>query len=414
MTSSPSSTLNNLIFYVLICGYFCISLGLNNGFILGGLTAFDAGFLDRLDINVAQLKLRDSMTFIIVGVFALATGALVDRLGALRVLMIGHVLFGLAFWILSTAQSIETIYVAQGILGLCQLCSGYLVCVIALSRYLPYKVGLAIGLMLASTSLGNAILPALNFSLIESFGPQKALLIIGATALPLFIGAFAITRSQPRGQTPQKEEDAAEGASGPTLPDALKRADFWALCIIAGISFFSFAGMATNIAIYADSAPFFDIRFAEKFFFTLFVAALFTQVAAGWIADSHFIRPFHCAGLVAMGLAMLGIASSAAVSSASFYFGLLGFGWGFNYVFIQAAIPKRFAGQSLGKIFGAILVAEAAAGAAGPVIFGHIYDGAQSYAGVLYACGGALFVAVAAALVLHAPRAAADKQPQNA
>ncbi|MEM9880588.1 MAG: MFS transporter [Pseudomonadota bacterium] len=411
MTTAEKSKANDLAFCVLICSYFCVSLGLNNGFILGGLTAFDGGFLERLDITVAQLKLRDSMTFIIVGVFALATGALVDKLGALRVLMIGHVLFGLAFWLLSTAQSIETIYVSQAILGLCQLCSGYLVCVIALSRYLPYKVGLAIGLMLAATSLGNAILPALNFSLIENYGPTKALLVIAATALPLLIGALAISRAKPRGDMPAQSN--TEAAPGPTLPDALRRVDFWALCVIAGASFFSFAGMATNVAIYADSAPFFDIRFAEKFFFTLFIAALITQVAAGWIADSGLVRPFHCFGLLCMSAATLGIALSATVGSASIYFGLLGFGWGFNYVFIQAAVPKRFAGKSLGKIFGAILVAEAIAGALGPYVFGLIYDSTKSYSGILYVSSGALFIAVLAAAILHAPHAQLQAKPQT-
>ncbi|MEM1021602.1 MAG: hypothetical protein AAGJ09_14055, partial [Pseudomonadota bacterium] len=101
----------------LIVLYFCISLGLNNGFILGGLTAFDQGFLERLDITVAQLKLRDSITLATVGVFAFVTGILVDKLGALRVLILGHALLSASFLILSYAQSIETIYAAQALLG---------------------------------------------------------------------------------------------------------------------------------------------------------------------------------------------------------------------------------------------------------------------------------------------------------
>lgn len=401
MTTSQTLKPNNLIFYILVCGYFCISLGLNNGFILGGLTAFDAGFLETLDISVAQLKFRDSMTFIIIGVFALATGALVDKLGALRVLLIGHILFGLAFWLLSTATSIEAIYAAQAVLGLCQLCAGYLVCVIAASRYLPYKSGLAIGIMMAATSLANALLPGVNATLIEAVGTQQALIVIALTAVPLGIGALILSRVKPRGDAAPTAENPL--TTGPTLPEALKRADFWAIAAIAVFSFFSFVGVVTNIAIFAGSDAMNDPAAAAQFFFALFIVSLVTQVIAGWLADKVPLRGLHMAGLAAMAAACFGLATSNDVGTATLWFGVLGLGWGFNYVFVQIAVPKRFAGQSLGKIFGAILFVEAMVGAAGPIGFGAAFDASQSYTPILYASTAALIVAVIAAAVLHRP-----------
>lgn len=393
---------SNLVFYILVCGYFCISLGLNNGFILGGLTAFDAGFLASLDISVAQLKLRDSMTFIIIGVFALATGALVDKLGALRVLLIGHILFGLAFWLLSTAKSIETIYAAQAILGLCQLCAGYLVCVIAVSRYLPYKSGLAIGLMMAATSFANALLPGVNAKLIENFGASQALVIIALSAVPLAIGALMLARIKPRGDAAPQTDDTAP-AAGPTLGEAVKSIDFWAIAAIAIFSFFCFVGIVTNIAIFAGSDAIGEPPAAAQFFFALFIVSLFTQVIAGWLADKVSIRGLHIAGLLAMSIACFGLAISKDVGTATLWFGVLGLGWGFNYVFVQIAVPKRFAGQSLGKIFGAILFIEAAVGAAGPFGFGTAFDLSQSYTPILYASCISLVIASLAAAILHRP-----------
>lgn len=407
MTTQTHSKRNNWIFYGLVCSYFCISLGLNNGFILGGLTAFDAGFLETLDISVGQLKLRDSMTFIIVGIFALATGALVDKLGSIRVLIIGHCLFACAFWLLSTAKSIETIYAAQAILGLCQLCAGYVVCVIALSRYLPFKIGLAIGLMMAASSLANALLPALNISLIQQFGPSNTLAIIAASAIPLAIGAALIGRAAPRGETAEKTEDAID--DGPTLKEALQRPDFWAIVAIAVFSFSSFVGIVTNIGLFAANPPFSSLEAAGKFFLGLFAASLFAQVASGWIADKLPMRGIHMAGLGAMAIASFGLAFTQNASLAVPWFIVLGLGWGFNYVFIQFAVPARFAGKSLGKIFGAVLLAEAFAGAIGPFAFGASFDAFGSYTPALCVASAMLAAGVVAAAILHKPL---DKQMQ--
>lgn len=409
--TAPTPT-SNWIFYCLITGYFCLSLGLNNGFILGGLTAFDTGFLDALDITVAQLKLRDSMTFVIIGIFAVGTGVLVDKFGAIRVLITGHVLFSIAFWLLSKAQNIETIYAAQAILGLCQLCAGYLVCVIAVSRYLPFNVGLAVGLMMASTSLANAFLPKLNFTLIERFGASQSLLYIALSAIPLAIGAALISFAKPRGAVVDKETETL--LPGPTLKEALLRRDFWAIIAVAVFSFSAFVGIVTNIGIFAANPPFSDVSAAGTFFQALFMVSLVAQVVSGWIADKMRLRLIHIAGLLCMAAAFAGLAMAQTAAVATAWFALLGLGWGFNYVLVQVAVPARFAGQSLGKIFGTILVAEALSGAAAPFLFGAAFDAFGSYKIILLLGTAGLFIAIAAAAVLHTPIKGAGVAPATA
>lgn len=412
MIDSAHSKTNNIIFYILVCGYFCLSLGLNNGFILGGLTAFDTGFLETLDITVAQLKLRDSMTFIIIGIFAVATGALVDKFGAIRVLITGHILFSVAFWLLSKAASIETIYAAQAILGLCQLCAGYLVCVIAVSRYLPYHVGLAIGLMMASTSLANAILPGLNITLIERFGAPQSLLFIALSAIPLAVGAAMIGFAKPRGESVDAKTETL--LPGPTLQEALRRRDFWAIIAVAVFSFSAFVGIVTNIGIFAANPPFNDVSNAGTFFFALFIVSLIAQVVSGWIADKMRLKAIHMAGLLCMAAAFAGLALAQSAQTATLWFALLGLGWGFNYVLVQVAVPARFSGQSLGKIFGTILVAEALSGAAAPFIFGAAFDAFGSYKLILLTATAGLSLAIVAAAVLHTPLKSSITRPAPA
>ncbi|MEM7570312.1 MAG: MFS transporter [Pseudomonadota bacterium] len=392
----------------IIVAYFCLSLGLNNGFILGGLTAFDQGFLETLGITNAQLKLRDTVTLGVIGVFAFLTGVLVDKLGALRVLVIGHVLFAAAFALLSRAQSIEAIYGAQALLGICQLCAGYLVCVIAVSRLVPNAKGLAIGLMLASTSLANGVLPSLNADLIEKYGPSTTMLIIAATAIPLIIGALGVMTLKPMaGDT--ASTDAAESAptSGPTLAQALRRLDFWMVLAVACLSFFCLIGLVTNLALYAGAKPLNDPASAGQFFFALFVVALITQSGAGWLADRFPLRPMHVAGLTLMTCAAIGLALASSPKSALVALVVMGFGWGFNYVFVQIIIPVLFAGAYLGRIFGVIVLAEALSAAAGPALFGKSLDIFGSYQPILLVSAAMLGTATVCAFVLHKSRPAA-------
>ncbi|MEO0410626.1 MAG: MFS transporter [Pseudomonadota bacterium] len=386
---------------VLIVAYFCISLGLNNGFILGGLTAFDQGFLEQLNVSVAELKLRDTVTLAVTGVFAFLTGALVDKLGALRVLIIGHILFMTAFGLLSQAGNINTIYGAQAILGICQLCSGYLVCVIAISRLLPSGKGLAIGLMMASTSLANALLPSLNAGLIENYGPRTSLLLIAAAGIPLIVGAlWVVGRKQISAEGTQSD---AQTASGPTLAQAVRRLDFWALICVACLSFFSFIGIVTNLALYAGAEPLNDPSAAGKLFFALFIISLIMQSAAGWLADRFALRPIHMTGLLCMSIAAAGLGYAASSQQALWWLVLMGFGWGLNYVFVQISIPARFGGAHLGRIFGVIVVAEALAAAAGPALFGQSLDRFGSYQPILLVCTGLLLVSMVSAGILHRP-----------
>ncbi|MEM9287548.1 MAG: MFS transporter [Pseudomonadota bacterium] len=384
----------------LIVLYFCISLGLNNGFILGGLTAFDQGFLERLDITVAQLKLRDSITLATVGVFAFVTGILVDKLGALRVLILGHALLSASFLILSYAQSIETIYAAQALLGICQLCSGYLVCVIAVSRLLSTGVGLAIGFMMASTSLANGLLPGINTTLIGAVGAQATLQLTALCGLLLILGAVLVM-----GRKSKVRQDHSDAAlqGGPTLGEAVRRADFWAVIILACTSFFVFLGLVTNLPLYAAAPPLNDIGLSSRFFVALFVVSLIAQSVAGWVADRYSLRPIHMAGLLIMLAASIGLALSQTGDSAFVWLLAMGLGWGFNYVFVQISIPARFGGAHLGKIFGIIVVAEALAGAAGPVIFGRSLDLNGNYQSILMISAGLLAMSTAAAALLHRP-----------
>lgn len=386
---------------VLIVAYFCISLGLNNGFILGGLTAFDQGFLDQLNVTVAQLKLRDTVTLAVTGVFAFLTGALVDKFGALRVLILGHMLFMGAFVLLSQASTINTIYAAQAILGICQLCSGYLVCVIALSRLITRGKGFAIGLMMASTSLANALLPSLNAGLIQDHGPRASLLIIAASAIPLIIGALWVVSQKP--VNAGEVDTSADAANGPTLAQAIRRIDFWALICVACLSFFSFIGIVTNLALYAGAAPLKDPSAAGKLFFALFIISLIMQSGAGWLADRFALRPIHMLGLLSMSVAAAGLGYAASSQQALWWLVLMGFGWGLNYVFVQISIPSRFGGAHLGRIFGIIVVAEALAAAAGPALFGESLDRFGTYQPILTVCAGLLLVGMAGAGVLHRP-----------
>lgn len=391
----------NRIVQALIVVYFCVSLGLNNGFILGGLAAFDQGFLSQLDVTAAQLKLRDTVTLAVTGVFAFLTGAMVDRFGALRVLVTGHVLFMLAFAVFSRAQNIETIYGAQALLGICQLCSGYLVCVIAISRLLSAGKGLAIGLMIASTSLANALLPSLNAALITNYGPSTSLLLIAGAGLPLILGALWVMRQQ-RYETNETDGDV-EVTGGPTLSEALKRLDFWALITVACLSFFAFIGLVTNLALYAGAAPLSDPSVMGSLFQALFLVSLVTQSVAGWLADRFPLRPMHMGGLLCMSAAATGLALAASPTMAISALVLMGFGWGFNYVFVQISIPARFGGAHLGRIFGVIVVAEALAAAAGPALFADTFDRNGTYQQILLICTGLLALAVIAAFLLHRP-----------
>jgi MFS family permease len=373
----------------IIVGICSLTLLLNNGFALIGVSIFDPLMITRLHVSVGALKFGDTIALLTLAALAPVAGYLIDKAGPRLMMVAGMLLMALGLVLYTVFTTIGLIYLTFVLFGMCLAFAGGFSCLLVVSDVTAKRRGLAIGVLLATASLGQAIAPSILSALQRIAGWKLALegvalIVVCLIPVMLFIipKRLQAIAAVPHGASPHV-----------TLGASIKLKSFWGLATVGGIGYMAAIGVSTNMVIFLTK----DLHLTTgKIGFLLFVqfsTALIAQLLTGYLCDLLNKRVMHavCVGLMAAGcfcfgferetLALVGVA-------------LFGVGWGGNYVLLQYLMTHLFSGPSVGRIVGLIAVVEALGGAAGPMAFGTSYDMTGSYSDA--------FLVVAVALLLTA------------
>ena len=376
-----------------------IVLGINNGFTFAGITVFDSSIIDALGIEVGALKLRDTYTYLAAALFAPLMGALADRIGAKSLLIIGSALLAMVFFLYSKIGSTAEIYGLHVMMGVGLATGGLMMCVVLVSRWFDRRRGLALGILVAGSSLGNALLPQLNTALIDAYGWRDAFLWVAiAPVLSALIVLFLI-REPPR---PTATSAASGGADafGLTFAETLRSPAFWLTGAIAFTTFFSLMGLSANLMLHMEYDLALPPERADDALLILFVTAFVSKLAAGIGSDRLGVKPILVAGI---GLMVVGVGMMTPMSSTWVWPGVfaLGLGWGGLYTLIQLLPSHLFGTRALGKILGTITILETLGGATGPFLIGRLYDVFGNYQAAFFLVIGMLSIALLSAMLLR-------------
>ncbi len=206
MSSVSSSTPRLSAAQVLICGaaIVTLSMGVRHGF---GLWL--------QPITQAQGWSRETFSFALAiqnlswGVFGIFAGMVADRFGAVRVLVVGALLYALGLVGMALTTTTLGFALTTGVLiGAAQAGTTYAVIYGVIGRQIPAeKRSWAMGVAAAAGSFGQFLMVPIEGWLIDAFGWQQALLLLGAAVLliaplayglrePGFVGGVAPPREQ--------------------------------------------------------------------------------------------------------------------------------------------------------------------------------------------------------------------------
>ena len=154
------------------------------------------------------------------GIATPIAGALADRFGAARVLMVGAVLYALGTALMASADGPVLFTMGGGILvGIGVALSSFGIVMAALGRIVPpEKRSWAFGIATASGSLGQFIFAPLGGALISAYGWQAALLVLAASTLLIIIFAVPLMVQNTSGSK------ASAGEADLTLRQAIGQA----------------------------------------------------------------------------------------------------------------------------------------------------------------------------------------------
>ena len=384
---------NNYRWIILAVCFFTITF--TNGLTLGGLVVFDRELLNYLsevtggEILRQELKLKDAITLWSTAVFAFIAGIIIDRVGVRSLMVSGMFLLSATFYFYAKSDSLADMYIIHIFQGIVLSVSGMVINVVLISKWFNDNRGLAIGVLLAGTSVGNGIFPQINTYLLTISDGDWRQVMMWLALIPLAYAPilFALIKEKPEDVETKQDNEAKNDfkassiEGGFTLQETLMSSNFWFLSVMAFCTFYSILAMIGHVFLMLDGEGY-SPQISATGVSIIFIGGFIGKVISGKLAEI-IGRKIVLVGGVAMMLA-----GSLLIVSSIFYknplliwigLTLYGTGWGGLYTLIQLLVADLFGLIAIGKIMGVINIIDTIGGGLGPIITAVIYDSTQSY-----------------------------------
>ncbi len=418
LMNSASAQTNFYRWIIVLCSF--LILFVSNGITIAGITVFDLELLQALsdnagrEITLGELKVRDGLMFITSGVLGLAAGWLADRVGVKPLIIVGLALLALCNFAYSRVEALTDVYAIHVVFGLVLVLCGLMVNIYLISRWFDKHRGLAIGLVLAGTSLGNAAFPQLNAWLLSDASWQEAMQFLALIPLILLPVAIFVVKGSPEDarRAAGNIEPADQDLPGYTLGETLRSRNFYILCTLAFCTFYSILGM-TAVTFVFLSVNDYPAQLAATGVTILFIGGLVGKIISGYLAEVLGHKQVLLVSLLLMLIGAIALVLAVAQGSEMFiWIGLIGFGfgWGGIYTLIQLLVADLFGLKALGKVLGVVNVVDTLGGALGPVVTAMLYDRTGSFLVSFGVITALLVIATSAAALLRMQDAACLQQ----
>jgi MFS family permease len=387
-------------------------LFLSQGMTLGGVTVFDEKILAHLSevagkpIPLSDFKGGLAVMFLAAALFGILAGWLCDKVGPRVLILAGLALLGVGNFLYSDVNTLQDVYMISALYGLVLVLCGLMINVYLVSSWFTKKRGLAIGLVLAGTSLGNAAFPKLNSWLMQTADWQQVFNWIAWIPLLTIPVLFFFLKDSPSTQTAAKGEEQVSGElpqlSGYSLKAALLSRNFWCVAILAMCTFYGILAMSGHTYLFFRGQGYVEANAAWAVSI-IFLGGLIGKLASGYLAESFGRKRVLLIGLLMMLLGITAMVMAIINSSDILAWGglvLFGFGWGGIYTLIQMLAADLFGMLALGKILGAINILDTMGGVAGIIVTAIMVDRTQGYLQPFIVILGLLVVATIAASLL--------------
>jgi MFS family permease len=361
---------------------FSVSAGIMHSY-----AVFLLAFIEEFRWSRAETSIAYSVSQLVAGGSSPLVGAMVDRLGPRRLLILGG---GLLFAGLIGSALIAALWQDVVLYGVVMTiganCLGLVVFVPLLSRHFVRRRGMAISIVQSANGFGRAASAPLVQFLIstigwrETFWAQAAFI---AVAVPLLARLFRSAARYPvaSGAAPSESAGLPRPTMNWTLGAAVRTPHFWllfAVYLFTGLG--SFLVSLHQLAFAADVG--FDKLYAAGVLGIGSFLAIAGTILTGSLSD-YIGREWSA--ILAYGISIIGVVCALLITSPDQHWLLwlhacfFGLTWGARGPAITAKTADLFPGGRLGTILGVITIGSGIGSAAGSWAAGWIFDLSGSY-----------------------------------
>src|SRR5450432_83246 len=344
------------------------------GIALWGLPFYYDFMVQQFGWTRAQVTSGNALSKLVVGpIFGFLAGWVVDRFGPRRMMMIGIVMAGGALVGLGWTSSLGMFYFFYFFNALGYVCGGPLPNQVLLTRWFDRSRGKAMGFAYLGIGFGGATVPWISHVLVQHFGWQAALRILGFSIVIVSLPLAMLVKEPPRARM---KSGSAKSASPKA---AFKQVSFYLLTLGSMCSIAAVSGTQQNMKLFLSLDRHFTQRDAAGVLSLVLAFSIAGRLLMGWLAD-RFSKKYVMLltyMLVAAGIPLLFLGTTPLVLYASA--AIFGIGLGGDYMIIPLMTAEIFGIEILGRLLGVILTEGAVADATAPWLIGRLRDTTGSY-----------------------------------
>lgn len=310
-------------------------------------------------------------------------GYFADRFGPAWMMLVGLIFGGLGFLLLSQMGDSSIIYyIAYFILSLGFSAGGFVPATTAVAKWLPTRRATGIAIVLAGSSIGGFMVPAISWG-IKHHGFESTMIAIGITGIvvaPVFF--WAMSR---RGIRPTAGVVDASGANEPaiddgsfTLREALHTRTFWVIASTHLMSNLSTAAVSAHLVLHLTDIGISDLKAAGVI--PIFVGiSFFAQLGGGFVGDKIEKRYMLSVSMLIQATSMVILAYATSYLGAVIFAVLWGIGFGSRTPILHALRGDYFGSRYFGSILGMSSFPMIIGMTATPVLVGLAFDLQDTY-----------------------------------
>ena len=321
-----------------------------------------------------QVTSGNALSKLVVGpMFGFLAGWVVDRFGSRPLMMIGILMAGAAMVGLGSVSSLGMFYFFYFFNALGYVCGGPLPNQVLLTGWFDRSRGKAMGFAYLGIGIGGATVPWISHMLVQHFGWQTALRILGLSIVVVSFPLAFLVKEPPQVRT--------NGASviAPSPRAAFKDVSLYLLTLGSMCSIAAVSGTQQNLKLFLSLDRHFTQRDTASVLSLVLTFSIAGRLLMGWLADrfskKHVMLLTYL--LVALGIPLLFLGTTHLVLYVSA--AIFGIGLGGDYMIVPLMTAEIFGVEILGRLLGVIVIAGGVAEAAAPWLIGHLRDATGSY-----------------------------------
>ena len=306
-------------------------------------------------------------------------GWAVDAWGTRRIALLSSILFAIGMFLLGQFSQTPVLFALLLVVAnACGFALTPLPYAQIVSGWFDRRRGLALGLMLAMSGLGTALLPPLSSALITQFGWRNAYAFLGLIVCVVgAFAAFALLRDPP--QLTNKNLGRDDKTPGLPMKSALTGRAFWTLFAAFFLISVAIGGGSTSLPLVLTDR---GVPAQQASFVMTIVglAMMIGRLSFGVLLDRIFAPRLTALVFLAPALAFsVLLLPNTTGANAMIAAAFLGFGLGAEVDALAYIASRAFGLRYFGRILGFLMIAFTLGLAFGPTLFGKIHDQFQTY-----------------------------------